>query len=33
MRKEQESTINGIKFKVMQLGFSEGMELLMTLGQ
>jgi hypothetical protein len=33
MRKEQESTINGIKFKVTQLGFSEGMELLTTLGR
>jgi hypothetical protein len=33
MRKEKESTINGIKFKVTQLGFSDGMELLTSLGR
>ncbi len=33
MRKEKESTINGIKFKVTQLGFADGMELLTTLGR
>ena len=33
MRKEKESIINGIKFKVTQLGFAEGMELLTTLGR
>lgn len=27
MRKEKEQTINGIKFKVTQLGFADGMEL------
>ena len=32
MRKEKEQTINGIKFKVTQLGFADGMELL-TLGR
>ncbi len=33
MRKEKESTINGTKFKVTQLGFADGMELLTTLGR
>lgn len=33
MRKEKESMINGIKFKVTQLGFADGMELLTTLGR
>ncbi len=33
MRKEKESTINGAKFKVTQLGFADGMELLTTLGR
>src|SRR5579871_5410128 len=33
MRKEKESIINGIKFKVTQLGFADGMELLTTLGR
>jgi hypothetical protein len=33
MRKEKESIINGITFKVTQLGFAEGMELLTTLGR
>jgi hypothetical protein len=33
MRKEKEQTINGIKFKVTQLGFADGMELLTTLGR
>jgi hypothetical protein len=33
MRKEKESTINGIKFKITQLGFADGMELLTTLGR
>ena len=32
MRKEKEQTINGINFKVTQLGFADGMELLTTLG-
>jgi hypothetical protein len=33
MRKEKEQTINAIKFKVTQLGFADGMELLTTLGR
>lgn len=33
MRKEKESIINGCKFKVTQLGFADGMELLTTLGR
>jgi len=33
MRKEKESIINGIKFKVTQLGFADGMELLAALGR
>jgi hypothetical protein len=33
MRKEREQTINGINFKVTQLGFADGMELLTTLGR
>jgi hypothetical protein len=33
MRKEKESTINGIKFKVTQLGFADGIELLTMLGR
>ena len=33
MRQEKEQTINGIKFKVTQLGFADGMELLTTLGR
>jgi hypothetical protein len=33
MRKEKEAIINGIKFKVTQLGFADGMELLTTLGR
>jgi hypothetical protein len=33
MRKEKESVINGTKFKVTQLGFADGMELLTTLGR
>jgi hypothetical protein len=33
VRKEKESTINGIKFKITQLGFADGMELLTTLGR
>jgi len=33
MRKEQEQTINGTKFKVTQLGFADGMELLTRLGR
>ena len=33
MRKEKESTIKGQKFKVTQLGFADGMELLTTLGR
>lgn len=33
MRKEKESLINGIKFKVTQLGFADGMELLTILGR
>ena len=31
MRKEKDQTINGINFKVTQLGFADGMELLTTL--
>jgi len=33
MRKEKEKTIHGTKFKVTQLGFADGMELLTMLGQ
>jgi hypothetical protein len=33
MRKEKEQTINGIKFKVTQLGFADGMELLTMIGR
>lgn len=33
MRKEKEQTINGIKFKITQLGFADGLELLTTLGR
>ena len=33
MRKEKESTVSGTKFKVTQLGFSDGMELLTGLGR
>jgi len=33
MRKEKESTIDGIKFKVTQLGFADGVDLLTTLGR
>lgn len=33
MRKEKEAIINGTKFKVTQLGFADGMELLTTLGR
>ena len=33
MRKEKDQTINGIKFKITQLGFADGMELLTTLGR
>lgn len=33
MRKEQEQSINGIKFKVTQLGFADGIELLTMLGR
>ena len=33
MRKEKEAVINGTKFKVTQLGFADGMELLTTLGR
>lgn len=33
MRKEKEQIINGINFKVAQLGFADGMELLTTLGR
>lgn len=33
MRKEKEAMINGAKFKVTQLGFADGMELLTTLGR
>lgn len=33
MRKEKETTINGINFKITQLGFADGMELLTTLGR
>ncbi|TXG75872.1 hypothetical protein E6Q11_06195 [Candidatus Dojkabacteria bacterium] len=32
MRKEKEAIISGTKFKVTQLGFADGMELLTTLG-
>lgn len=33
MRKEKEQMINGIKFKVTQLGFADGMELLTSIGR
>lgn len=33
MRKEKETTLNGTKFKVTQLGFADGMELLTILGR
>jgi hypothetical protein len=33
MRKEKEAIINGTKFKVTQLGFADGMELLTMLGR
>ena len=33
MRKEKETTIKGRTFKVTQLGFADGMELLTTLGK
>src|SRR5262245_59034150 len=33
MRKEKEAIISGTKFKVTQLGFADGMELLTTLGR
>ena len=33
MRKEKETTIKGKNFKVTQLGFADGMELLTTLGK
>jgi len=33
MRKEKDTTIKGKNFKVTQLGFTDGMELLTTLGQ
>ena len=33
MRKEKDAIINGTKFKVTQLGFADGMELLTTLGR
>lgn len=33
MRKEKEAIISGTKFKVMQLGFADGMELLTNLGR
>jgi hypothetical protein len=33
MRKEKEAIINGTKFKVTQLGFADGMELLTNLGR
>ena len=33
MRKEKEQTINGVKFKITQLGFADGMELLTNLGR
>jgi hypothetical protein len=33
MRKEKETTINGTRFKVTQLGFADGMELLTSLGK
>lgn len=32
MRKEKEAVLKGSKFKVTQLGFADGMELLTTLG-
>ncbi len=31
MRKEKEKTINGTKFRVVQLGFEDGIDLLVTL--
>lgn len=33
MRKEKETTIKGTNFKVTQLGFADGMELLTTMGR
>lgn len=33
MRKEREAIISGTKFKVTQLGFADGMELLTMLGR
>lgn len=33
MRKEKEKIINGLKFKVTQLGFADGMQLLTTIGR
>lgn len=33
MRKEKEQTISGTRFKVIQLGFADGMELLTSLGR
>ncbi len=33
MRKEKEKIINGVRFKVNQLGFADGMELLSTIGR
>ncbi|MCA9508964.1 MAG: hypothetical protein KC505_11135 [Myxococcales bacterium] len=33
MRKEKEQTIKRVKFKVTQLGFADGMELLTSLGK
>jgi hypothetical protein len=33
MRKEKEQIINGTKFKIIQLGFADGMELLTMLGK
>ncbi len=33
MRKEKETTISGTKFKVTQLGFADGIELLTTMGR
>ena len=33
MRKEKETTINGTNFKVTQLGYADGMELLTSLGK
>jgi hypothetical protein len=33
MRKEKEQTINNVNFKITQLGFADGMELLTTLGR